>query len=152
MRSFWDQFISLRDCDRVWLWNYNRFRVLHAVDSLNVKHELRSKNVKSFCILQTFPNDISLFATWKSCLSFCLNFNSWRHWTALINGRSIQTLLSWGVITTRSNRMKFRLLKVTLLSWMSFAQLLAIVESPLWKWFILFNYILVLCVFFRRQC
>ena len=71
----------------------------------------------------------------------------WRHWTALINGRSIQTLLSWEVITTRSNRMKFRLLKVTLLSWMSFSQLLAIVESPLWKWFILFNYILVLCVF-----
>ena len=28
--------ISLRDCDWVWLWNYNRFRVLHAVDSLNV--------------------------------------------------------------------------------------------------------------------
>ena len=43
---------------------YNRFRVvLHAVDSLNVKHELRSKKIKQFCIKQTFPNDISLFAT-----------------------------------------------------------------------------------------
>ena len=38
---------------------YNRFRVvLHAVDSLNVKHELRSKKMKQFCIMQTFPNDI----------------------------------------------------------------------------------------------
>ena len=29
--------------------NYNRFRVLHAVDSLDVKRELRSKRVKQFC-------------------------------------------------------------------------------------------------------
>ena len=42
-------------------------------------------------------------------------------------------------------------LKVTLLSRMSFGQLLAKVESPLWKRFILFNYTLVLCVFFRRR-
>ena len=43
---------------------HNRFGVvLHAVDSLNVKHELRSKKVKQFCIMQTFPNDISWFAT-----------------------------------------------------------------------------------------
>ena len=43
---------------------YNQFRVvLHAVDSLNVKHELRSKKIKQFCIMQTFPNDISLFST-----------------------------------------------------------------------------------------
>ena len=33
-----------------------------AVDSLNVKHELRSKQVRPFCIMQTFPNDISWFA------------------------------------------------------------------------------------------
>ena len=53
---------------------YNRFRViLHAVDSLNVKHELRSKKKSPFCILQTFPNDISRFATWKSCFTFCMN-------------------------------------------------------------------------------
>ena len=44
-------FISFRDCN--WL------RVLHAVDSLNVTHELRSKKVKPFCIMQTLPNDIS---------------------------------------------------------------------------------------------
>ena len=31
--------------------NYNRFRVLHAVDSLDVKRELRSKRVKQFCQL-----------------------------------------------------------------------------------------------------
>ena len=43
---------------------YNRFRVVrHAVDSLNVKHELRSKKIKQFFIMQTFPNDISRFAT-----------------------------------------------------------------------------------------
>ena len=35
---------------------YNRFRVvLHAVDSLNVNHELGSKKSNS-CIMQTFPN------------------------------------------------------------------------------------------------
>ena len=59
-------FISLFDCDRVELWNYNRFRaVLHAVDSLNVKHELRSKKVKQylFCVMQIFQSDISRFAT-----------------------------------------------------------------------------------------
>ena len=34
---------------------HNRFGViLHAVDSLNVKHELRSKKIKQFCIMQTF--------------------------------------------------------------------------------------------------
>ena len=37
--------------------------VLHAIDSLNVKHELRSKKIKQFCIMQTFSNDISRFAT-----------------------------------------------------------------------------------------
>ena len=43
---------------------YNRFRVvLHAVDILNVKHELRSKKIKQFCIMQTFPNGVSRFAT-----------------------------------------------------------------------------------------
>ena len=43
---------------------YNPFRVvLHAVDSLNVKHESRSKKIKQFCIMQTFPNDVSRFAT-----------------------------------------------------------------------------------------
>ena len=53
---------------------YNRFRVvLHAVDSLNVKHEVRSKKIKQFCIMQTFPNDISRFGTWKSCFTFCMN-------------------------------------------------------------------------------
>ena len=45
----------------------------HAVDSLNVKHELQSKKIKQFCIMQTFPNDISQFATWKSCFTFCMN-------------------------------------------------------------------------------
>ena len=44
--------------------HYHRFRVvLHAVDSLNVKHELRSKKIKQFCIMQTFPNGISWLAT-----------------------------------------------------------------------------------------
>ena len=33
-------FISFRDCDRI-SFQYNRFRVVrHAVDSLNIKHEL----------------------------------------------------------------------------------------------------------------
>ena len=52
----------------------NLFRVvLLAVDSLNVKHELRSKKIKQFCTMHTFPNDISRFATWKSCFTFCIN-------------------------------------------------------------------------------
>ena len=86
--------ISLRKCDRVWLWNYHRFRVLHAVDSLNVKHELRWKKIKPFCIMQTFRNDISWFATWKSCLTFCMNWSKGVV-TSLdgINGESIQTFL-----------------------------------------------------------
>ena len=45
----------------------------HAVDSLNVKHELQSKKIKQFSIMQTFPNDVSQFATWKSCFTFCMN-------------------------------------------------------------------------------
>ena len=32
----------------------------HAVDSLNVKHELQSKKIKQFGIMQTFPNDMPL--------------------------------------------------------------------------------------------
>ena len=36
---------------------------LHVVDSLNVKHELRLKKKKQVSIMQTFPNDISRFAT-----------------------------------------------------------------------------------------
>ena len=63
-------FISLDDCDQVWLWNYNWFRVLHAVDDLNVKHELRLKKVKPFCIMQTIPNDISWLATSKIVFNF----------------------------------------------------------------------------------
>ena len=43
---------------------YNRFRVvLHAVDSLNVKHELGLKKIKQLYIVETFANDISRFAT-----------------------------------------------------------------------------------------
>ena len=43
---------------------YNRFRVvLHAVDSLKVKHELRLKKIKQLYIVETFANDISRFAT-----------------------------------------------------------------------------------------
>ena len=34
-----------------------------AVDSLNVKHELRLKEIQQFFIMQTFSNDISRFAT-----------------------------------------------------------------------------------------
>ena len=59
-------FISLRDCDRVLLKNSVQpvqKCQLHAVDSLNVKYELRSKKIKQFCIMLTFPNDISRFAT-----------------------------------------------------------------------------------------
>ena len=34
-----------------------------AVDSLNVIHELRLKEIQQFFIMQTFSNDISRFAT-----------------------------------------------------------------------------------------
>ena len=41
---------------------YDWFRVLlHAVDSLNFKLELRSKKIKQFCIMQTFPRSRSSF-------------------------------------------------------------------------------------------
>ena len=46
--------------------------------------------------MQTFTNDISRFATWKSCFTFCTNLSrSQAEVTSLdgINGRSIQTLL-----------------------------------------------------------
>ena len=50
---------------------YNQFRVvLHAVDSLNVKHELRSKKIKQFCIMQTFPNGISRLCDLKTVFYF----------------------------------------------------------------------------------
>ena len=51
---------------------YGRFRVvLHAVDSLNFKHELRSKKIKQFCIMQIFlglplENRVLLFAWIKA--------------------------------------------------------------------------------------
>ena len=80
---------------------YNRFRVvLHAVDSLNVKHELLSKKIKQFCIMQTFPNDISRFATRKSCFTFCMNYKGQGVVMSLdgINGGSIQTLLGFCTI------------------------------------------------------
>ena len=47
--------------------------------------------------MQTFPNDISRFATWKSCFTFCVNESeSQGVFTSLdstSNGRSIQMLL-----------------------------------------------------------
>ena len=36
-----------------------------------LKHQLRSKKIKQFCIMQTLQNDISRFGTWKSCFTFC---------------------------------------------------------------------------------
>ena len=45
--------------------------------------------------MQTFPNDISQFATWKSCFTFCMNQSKGQGVvTSLdgINGRSTQTL------------------------------------------------------------
>ena len=40
---------------------YNRFRVLHAVNSLNVKQELPSKKVKQFCIIPDADNSKRYF-------------------------------------------------------------------------------------------
>ena len=89
-------------CDRVWLWNYNRFRVLHAVDSLNVKDELQLKKVKPFCIMQTFSKDISWFATWKSCSTFCMNWSKVivTYWTALTAGRFRHYWRSYDIYST----------------------------------------------------
>ena len=86
---------------------YNQFRVaLHAVDSLNVKDELRSKEIKQF---------FSPFATRKSCFTFCMNCKGQGVVTSLdgIN-RPVDSDVTEGVITTRSNRMKFRLKRATL--------------------------------------
>ena len=101
-------FNSLRDCDQVWLWNYNRFRVLHAVNSLNVKHDLRSKKIKLFCIMQTFPDDISWFATWRLCLTVCMNL---KQRSSDVTGRPLVSDITEGVIRIWSYQMKFRLKK-----------------------------------------
>ena len=44
------------------------FRVPHAGDSLSIKHELKSNAI-------LYHVDISrqLFASWESCLTFCVN-------------------------------------------------------------------------------
>ena len=109
-------FISLHDWDRVWLWNYHRFRVLQAVDSLKVKHEWRSKKVKQFCIKQTFPNDISCFVFLNRVMLLYELKQISSEVTGRLNGWSIQNVTE-GVITTRSNRMKFRLTRGK--SWMT---------------------------------
>ena len=41
------------------------------VRTLNMNYD--RKKLKQFCVMQTFPNDISRFATWKSCFTFCMN-------------------------------------------------------------------------------
>ena len=64
-------FISVIATEFVYRILYNRFRVvLHAVDSLNVQHELPSNKIKQYCIMQTFPNDISRFANENRVLLF----------------------------------------------------------------------------------
>ena len=63
---------------------------------MQVKHELQSKRVKQFCTMQTFPDDIFLFASWKSCFTFCMNFKQRSSDVTALDGisdRSIQTLL-----------------------------------------------------------
>ena len=109
--------ISLRDCNRVWLWNYNRFRVLHAVDSVNVKHVKQLFSIviitieKSKAIL--YHSDISkrYFLVWH--LKIVFNFvhelkqrgsevTGW-HW------QLVDSDVTEGVITTQSNWIKFRL-------------------------------------------
>ena len=62
--------------------NYNRFSVLHAVDSLNDKHKLQSKRVKQFCQLY--------------CIMYSFQIKLMNIMTSQdgINGRSIEMLLS----------------------------------------------------------
>ena len=54
--------------------------------------------MKQFCIMQTFPNDISRFANWKSCFTFCMNWSK-EVVTSLdgINGRSTSNEESWAI-------------------------------------------------------
>ena len=49
------------------------FRVLHAVDSLNVKHELWFKSKAILYHVDISGRCQSLFASWKSCCNFCMN-------------------------------------------------------------------------------
>ena len=53
-------YISLRSSLITELQLTDSFRVLHAVESLNIKHELRQKRVKQFCIMWTSP-DVKYF-------------------------------------------------------------------------------------------
>ena len=50
--------------------------------------------------MKTFPENISLFASWKSCFTFCMNLNKRVEVTSLdsINGRLIQMLLRLGTL------------------------------------------------------
>ena len=92
---------------------YNWFRVeLHAVDSLNVKHELLSKKIKQFCIMQTFPNDICRFATLKSCFRGCLHEKT-RTGASFIPGRLfyfVQRLHGLGHFISRYLKVQFMLI------------------------------------------
>ena len=60
--------------------NYNRFRVLHAVDSLDVKRELRSKrHFRTIFLGLPLENRVLLFAWIKVK-------GEWHHWAALRAG------------------------------------------------------------------
>ena len=93
-------FISLHDCDR--RLNYNRFSVLHAVDSLNDKHKLQSKRVKQFCqlfcIMYSFQIKLMIFLCLplENRVYFLRELKQRNIVTSLdgINGRSIEMLLS----------------------------------------------------------
>ena len=88
---------------------YNRFRVLHAVDSLNLKHELKSK--KSEAIL--YHADISKRYSVVCHLKIVFNFlHELKQMSSDVTGRHerlVDSDVIEGVITNRSNRMKFRL-------------------------------------------
>ena len=105
-------FISLRDCDRVLFWNYNRLRVLHAVDSLNVKRELRSKKLKQFCIMPDADISKRYFLVFHLKIVFLNFLHELKQRSSAVTGRhyrQVDSDVTEGVITTRSNRMKFRL-------------------------------------------
>ena len=84
---------------------------LHAVESLNVKHESRSKKIRAVL----YHADISKRYFWVCHLKIVFYF--WhelkqRSRSSDVTGRHLWPVdsdVTEGVITTRSNRMKFRL-------------------------------------------
>ena len=93
--------------------------------TLNMNYD--RKKIKQFCVMQTFPNDISRFVTWKSCFTFCMNHITHSHcelrYVWLIVARVNSFKLAWlqiGRLTNKSQRSdSCVIIYPTTISWLS---------------------------------